>query len=172
MFQSKRRERDVGAPVGNVGFTFEAGAFVELQFSESFRLRAEGRQGLGGHDGLLGDLSADFVVRNDNSYVFSIGPRARWADNDYHDAYYGVTPAVALAAGVPTFDAASGFYAIGAAAGLTVMLGERWGIEAQAGYDRLINDAADSPITRAFGSRNQYSAGLGLFYEFNVGDIF
>ena len=170
-FQNKRREEDVGAPVGDVGFTVEAGAFVEVFPVRNFRLRAEGRRGIGGHDGWIGDLSADLIVRDRDTYVFSVGPRARWSDDAFHDAYFGVTPAVAAAAGLPVFEPDGGFHAVGIAAGLTHMLGRNWGVQARVGYDRLIGDAADSPIVRAFGSRNQYSAGLGLFYSFDVASL-
>jgi len=167
-FQNKRDEDDVGAPVGRVGFTVEAGGFVSIMPSENFRLRAELRQGLGGHEGLVGDLGADLIVRDENGYIFSIGPRARWADDDFHQAYFGVTPAVAGATGLAPYDPGSGFYAVGAQAGLTVRLGRNWGLQGYAGYDRLVGDAEDSPIVRAFGSRDQFSGGLGLFFEFNI----
>ena len=168
-FQNKRDEEEVGAAVGDVGFTVEAGAFVELFPGSNLRLRAEGRHGIGGHDGLVGDLAADFVIRDRDTYVFSVGPRARLSDGDYQNAYFGVTPAVAAATGLPVFDADGGIHAVGVAAGLTYKLGSNWGLQAYAGYDRLVGDAADSPIVRAFGSRNQYSAGFGLFYEFRIG---
>jgi MipA family protein len=167
-FQNKRDEDDVGAPVGDVGFTVEVGGFVELFPSDNFRIRAEVRQGLGGHEGLVGDLGADFVVRDENSYIFSIGPRLRWADNDYHDAYFGV-PAPIPASGLAAYNPNGGIYAFGAVAGLTHKLGRNWGVQAYVGYDRLVGDAADSPIVRAFGSRDQFSGGAGLFIEFNIG---
>jgi len=168
-FQNKREEDDVGAAVGDVGFTFEAGGFLEVYPSDQFRIRAELRQGLGGHKSLTGDIGADLIVRDEDSYIFSIGPRARWSENDYHDAYFGVTPAVSVATGLAAFDPDGGFYALGATAGLTVRLGGRWGLQGYVGYDRLIGDAADSPIVRAFGSRDQFSGGLALFFEFDVG---
>jgi outer membrane scaffolding protein for murein synthesis (MipA/OmpV family) len=167
-FQGKREEDDVGAPVGDVGFTVEAGGFVEVAPIRNFRLRAELRQGLGGHEGLVGDLGADFVIRDENTYIFSIGPRARWGDNDFHDAYFGV-PFPIPASGLPAYDPGGGFYALGAVAGITYKLGRNWGVQGYAGYDRLIGDAADSPIVLAFGSRSQFSAGAGLFIEFNIG---
>jgi MipA family protein len=167
-FQGKRQEDDVGAPVGDVGFTVEVGGFVEVYPSENFRLRGELRQGLGGHKGLVGDVGADFVVRDENSYIFSIGPRARWADSDHNRAYFGV-PVAIPASGLAAYDLDSGFYAVGAQAGLTYRVGRNWGLQGYAGYDRLIGDAADSPIVRGFGSRDQFSGGLGLFFEFNVG---
>lgn len=167
--RNKREESDVGAPVGNVGFTIEAGGFVELYPVRNFRLRADVRQGIGGHRGLVGDLGADIVIRDADSYIFSIGPRARWGDGDFNRAYFGVSPTAAAASGLPAFRPGSGFYALGAMAGLTTKFGRNWGMRAYLGYDRLINDAGDSPIVRNFGSRDQFSGGAGLFIELNVG---
>ncbi|MBV9883558.1 MAG: MipA/OmpV family protein [Sphingomonadaceae bacterium] len=167
--RAKRQEQDVGARVGDVGFTIEAGGFVELYPARSLRLRGDVRQGLTGHKGLVGDLSADLIIRDEQTYIFSIGPRARWGDRDFTRAYFGVTPAAALTSGLPAFQPRSGFYSAGVMAGLTYRLGGNWGMRAYAGYDRLINDAADSPIVHNFGSRDQFSGGAGLFLEFNVG---
>jgi outer membrane protein len=170
--QSKRQEEDVGAPVGDVGFTLEAGAFVQFLLGDSVRLRAEGRKGLGGHDGWIGHLGGDFVLRDRNTYVFAVGPRVRLSDDRYQNAYFGVTPAVSAATGLPVFDTGGGVHAVGAVASLTYMLDRQWGLYAYAGYDRLVGDAADSPIVRSFGSRHQYSVGLGAFYTFDIGRLF
>lgn len=167
--QNKRDENDVGAPVGNVGFTVEVGGFVSINPSRNFRIRAELRKGLGGHRALVGSLGADVIFRDDQNYIFSIGPRVRWADNRYHDRYFGVTPAVAGATGLATLDPDGGIYAVGGIANVTRRLGSNWGLRAYAGYDRLVGDAANSPIVRAFGSRDQFSGGAGLWIEFNVG---
>ena len=97
--------------------------------------------------GLVGDLSADFILRDGDQLIFSIGPRARWADNNFHDAYFGVTfaiPAIGLAA----LRSGQRLLRGGGRAGLTQRLGRNWGLFGYAGYDRLIGDAADSPIVR------------------------
>jgi len=167
--QSKREESDVGAPVGDVDFTVEVGGFVSINPSRNFRIRAEVRRGIGGHDSWVGSLGADLILRDDNTYIFSVGPRVRWADNRYNDTYFGV-PLAIPAGGLPApFDPDGGVYAVGAMAGYTQKLGRNWGLQAYAGYDRLVGDAADSPIVRGFGSRDQFSGGAGLFIEFNVG---
>ena len=168
-FQNKREQDDVGAAVGDVGFTVEAGGFVELFPTEALRLRAALRQGIGGHESLVGDLGADLIIRDEDSHIFSIGPRVRWGDGGYNRAYFGVTPAVAAATGLAPFAPGGGIFAVGANAGYVQMLGRNWGVEAYAGYDRLVGDAADSPIVRGFGSRNQFSGGIGLFYTFTIG---
>jgi outer membrane protein len=168
-FQSKREEDDVGAPVGDVGFTVEVGGFVDINPSRNFRIRAELRRGLGGHKAWVGSLGADLIMRDDQNYIFSIGPRLRWGDNRYTDAYYGV-PLAIPASGIPAaYNPRGGITAVGAIANLNHRLGRNWGLQAYAGYDRLVRDAADSPIVRGFGSRDQFSGGAGLWIEFNVG---
>ena len=54
------------------------------------------------------------------------------------------------------------------ASGLDYQLGPRWGVFGYARYERLVGDAAKSPVVREFGSRNQMSAGIGLNYTFTV----
>lgn len=171
-FQGERDEADVGAAVGDVDFTVEAGAFVNFNISPNFRIRLEGQKGLGGHEGLVGALAADFAVRGGNDTLFTIGPRLRLNDDDYADAYFGVTPAVAAATGLPVYDPDGGIRAVGAIAGITHQISRNFGIYGYAGYDRLVGDAANSPIVRNFGSRDQFSAGLALFVSFSIGNPF
>jgi outer membrane protein len=54
-------------------------------------------------------------------------------------------------------------------AGVTHQLTRSFGIYGYAGYDRLVGDVADSPIVQSFGSEDQFSAGLALFFTFGVG---
>jgi MipA family protein len=171
-FQGERDEEDVGAAVGDVDFTVEAGAFVNFNISPNFRIRLEGQKGIGGHDGLVGTVAADFAVRGGNDTLFTIGPRLRVNDDEYARAYFGVTPAVALATGLPVYDPDGGIRAVGAVAGITHQISRSFGVYGYAGYDRLVGDAADSPIVRNFGSRDQFSAGLALFVSFSIGNPF
>jgi outer membrane scaffolding protein for murein synthesis (MipA/OmpV family) len=169
-FQTKRKERDVGAAVGNVPFTVEAGGFVQAYAGRNLRFRAEARRGIGGHDAWLGDVSADFIFsdRARMRTLFSIGPRLRLSDGRYNRAYFGVTPAAAARTGLAAYRPSGGVRAVGVVAGLVHQLSYHWGINAYAGYDRLVGDSADSPIVRRFGRRGQPSAGLGLSYTFKV----
>ena len=166
--QSKRKESDVGAPVGKVKTTVEVGGFAEYEFSDSFRLRADLRKGLGGHDGVVGSVGADYIWRDGDKYVFSVGPRALFSNARFHRAYFGVTPTAALASGLPTYRPDGGIYAVAAASGLTYQFSPRFGMFGYARYERLVGDAAKSPIVRELGSRNHLSGGLGLSYTFNI----
>ena len=95
-----------------------------------------------------------------------IGPRLLIADSRYERAYFAVTPAASLASGLPTYRPRGSIYGVAAASGLSVQLDSRWGLFGYARYERLVGDAARSPIVRQFGSRDQLSAGLGLSYIF------
>jgi outer membrane protein len=171
-FQGERDEEDVGAPVGDVDFAVEAGAFVNLNISPNFRLRFEGLKGITGHDGLVGNVAADFAVRSQDT-LFTIGPRVSFADEDYMQTYFGTnTGATPPLPGFPVYDPDGGVRALGVMAGLTHQLTRSFGVYGYAGYERLVGDAADSPIVTNFGSRDQFSAGLALFVSFSIGNPF
>jgi outer membrane protein len=165
---SSRKDSDVGAPVGKVKTTLEAGAFAQYEANDSWRLRGELLKGLGGHDGLVGSVGADKVWRDGDKYVFSIGPRVLFSDSRYQRAYFGVSPAAAVATGLPVYRPGGGVHALALASGLSYQFNDRFGMFGFGRYERLVGDAAKSPIVREFGSRNQLSAGIGLNYTFNV----
>ncbi|HWV60794.1 MAG TPA: MipA/OmpV family protein [Sphingopyxis sp.] len=165
-FIGKRKASDIGADLPKVGFTIEAGAFAQAYLTPALRIRAEGRKGLSGHKGWVGEVSADYIARQGDDWLFSIGPRVTLGDAKYHRAYFGVTPAAAATSGLPAYDPGGGVQSVGVAAGYHHMLGKNWGIAVYGRYDRLVGDAADSPVTRQLGSRNQPSVGVALSYTF------
>ncbi|WP_156841918.1 MipA/OmpV family protein [Novosphingobium aquimarinum] len=165
-FEGKRSSSDVGGALPEVDISIELGAFAQYQLSDSVRLRAEGRQGVTGHDGFIANLGADYVWREGDRQLFSIGPRVTVTDSSYQNAYFGVRPEDAAASGLTEFDADGGVQAVGATAGYIRQLTKRWGIYSYAKYDRLVGDPADSPLVERFGSRNQFSGGLALTYTF------
>ena len=165
-FEGKRDADAVGAPIHKVGFAIEAGAFVQTWVGEALRLRVEGRRGLTGHGGWIGAVSADYVAREGDDWLFSIGPRVTLSDRKYQRAYFGITPADSAASGLAAYNPKGGVQAVGIAAGYLHQLSRRWGIASYARHDRLTGDAADSPVTRSLGSRNQLSGGIALSYTF------
>ena len=168
-FEGSRTAKDVGADLDKVPFTVEAGAFVEYEFSPKFRFRSELRKGLGGHDGWIGQTGVDFVARDGDDWLFSIGPRLTWSDSRYHRAYFGVTAAESVRTGLAAYAPDGGIQAVGATAGFLAQLSKRFGLYSYVKYDRLVGDAADSPVVRGFGSRDQLSGGLALTYTFGKG---
>lgn len=166
--EGKRDEDEVGAPVGDVKRTFEAGAFAQYEISDAFRLRAEARKGIGGHDGLVASIGADKIWRDGDRYAVSLGPRLLFSDAKYQRAYFGVSEATALESGLEPHRPGSGLHAVAATGAMQYSLGGGWGLFGYARYERLVGDAADSPIVRELGSPNQYSAGLGINRTFTI----
>lgn len=165
-FIGKRTAADVGANLPKVGLTIEAGGFAQVSLSPNFRVRAEARRGLGGHDGFVGEVSADYVARDGDDWLFSVGPRVTLGDGKYQRAYFGVSPAASTASGLPAYDIDGGVHAVGVTAGYLQQLSPRWGFAVYGRYDRLVGDAARSPVVRELGSRDQPSVGVALSYTF------
>jgi MipA family protein len=166
--EGSRRESDVGAPVGKVKTTFEVGAYADYLPSDNVRLRTELLKGVNGHQGVVGSVGADYIAREGDNYVVSMGPRILFSDSRYQRAYFGVTPAAAAASGLPVYRPKGGVHALALASGLSYQFSPRFGAFGFARYERLVGDAAKSPIVRELGSRNQISAGLGLSYTFTI----
>ena len=166
--EARRNESGVGAPVGSIPRTFEAGAFVQYLAGDSIRFRAKLLKGINGHGGLVGSVGADKIWRDGDRYVVSIGPRLLFSDARYQRAYFGVSPLASVASGLPAYHPGGGVHAVAVASGVTYALNNRWGLFGYARYERLVGDAAKSPIIREFGSRNQLSGGIGLNYTFTI----
>lgn len=167
-FMGSRTAKDVGTNLPRVGFTVEAGGFAQYFVARDFRVRAELRQGIGGHKGLVGNLSADFVARDGDASVFSIGPRLTIVNQKYQSAYFAVAPADAAHSGLAPYAAKGGIQSAGAAVGYLKQVSRRWGFYSYAKYERLFGNAASSPIVQRFGSRDQFSVGLAATYTFGI----
>lgn len=166
-FEGSRRTRDVpGVP--RVGFTVEAGGFLEYKFAKPLRARLEVRQGIGGHEGLVGMASVDYIARDQDEWLFAIGPRLSFSDGGYQRAYFGVPASATAASGLPAFRPDGGLHAVGGTVTFLKQLDRHWGISTYGKYDRLIQDAGRSPIVDRFDSQDQWSGGVMLTYTFGV----
>lgn len=157
--------------MGDVGRAGEFGGFAQKNLvGGKLRLRAEVRQGTGGHSGLVADTIIGWSDRKkDASLLWNLSLRATWADSDYSNVYFGVTPGQAAAAGLPAFRTGSGLISAGAGAALTKPLGrfgENGALTLFTSYDRLGDVAADSPLIRQRGQRDQVSVGLAYGVRF------
>lgn len=161
-FEDKRTLDDTDGLAPRVKFSFEAGGFVQYAPIEALRLRVEARKGVTGHKAFTGSVAADYVARDADRWLFSIGPRVTFSDGKYQRAYFGV-PVGGL---LPAYRPGGGIQAVGGATSVRFSLGGRFGVLGYAKYDRLVDDAADSPLVRAIGSRDQYSGGVALSYTF------
>ena len=134
---------------------------------EHWRAFAELRQGINGHTGQVGQLGIDGIIYPSDKWEVSFGPRADFASGEYMDTYFGVTPTEAANSGgrLTAYDPGAAFKSLGLSARASYDWNDDVRVHFQGGYDRLIGDAADSPIAGG-GSKDQFSVGVGLSYRF------
>ncbi len=144
----------------NVHWAMEAGLGIGYE-ERNYRFFADMRYGFFGHDSFVGDLGADAIAYPIDGLTLTLGPRISLGSDRFANTYFGVSSSEAVTSDFNAYDASGGVLGAGMTLGARYLLNERWGIEGAATYDRLMNDAADSPITKA-GSADQYSFTIGL----------
>ncbi|MCZ8163797.1 MAG: MipA/OmpV family protein [Beijerinckiaceae bacterium] len=154
--------------LGDVDLAVEAGLFAEYWATEWLRVRSEVRRGLTGHEGLVGDIGADVVLKPLAPLTLSIGPRLAWGDNEYMSTYFGVNAQQSAGSGLSQYKAQAGIRSIGVTASASYRATEKITLTGFAKFDRLVGDAAAAPLVKGpNGSQNQFAAGLGISYAFD-----
>lgn len=157
--------------LGDVDGTFEVGGFAEYSW-EQWSAKVEVRQGIGGHEGLVGDISANYMndihslfYTEDLPIYLSVGPHAKLVSSDYNQAYFGVSAAQSARSGLAQYKADGGLLSYGLDASLTMPVNDSISTTLFVGYDRIAGDAADSSLVQRRGSENQVKAGLFVTYS-------
>lgn len=151
--------------MGDVDAAGEAGAFVHYDL-RPFKLGAEIRQGFGGHDGVVGDLFANWSTKLSESLMLTAGPRATVASKDFTQTYFGVSAGQSARTGYRQYNPDGAYMSYGLGANLTYMVTDRLSVGGFAGVDRIAGDAADSPLVDQAGSPTQARVGVTLGYSF------
>lgn len=125
------------------------------------------RQGFGGHHGVTGTIGSDLIFRPNDRLTIAGGPRINLGDSEYAQTYFGVSAAEAAASTYGQFDASGGVLGAGVTVRATYRMNDRWALEGVASYEKLMNDAKDSSITRA-GSEDQWTVGIGVSRAFTL----
>ena len=93
-----------------------------------------------------------------------MGPRVSFGDDTFASTYFGVPETTANFA---AFEAEGGALGAGFEINAVFDLSDTWAIDGALGYERLLGDASDSPITVG-GSEDQWSLRIGLRREFTL----
>jgi MipA family protein len=155
-----------------VNTSIEIGGFAEWEPVSWGRIRAEVRKAVTGYDGWAATLEAD-VWRDWGPLRLSAGPRLEFGNQQYANAFFTVTPFQAalnqLSGGPLTpYSASGGLAAAGGALAARYDINETWRISGVGVYETLTGSDANSPLVTHTGSRNQFSAGLGIAYRFRT----
>lgn len=118
------------------------------------------------HGGYTVALETAWSARVSDRVSYGLGANVVWADESYMQAYFGVDGAGSAASGLAAFQPEAGVESVGLSANLRYRLTEDWGVAIFASYDRLLDEAADTPIVAQEGSENQAMVGFAVYRAF------
>jgi len=144
------------APVLSVGGAFKLAGLP---------LAAELRHAFGSHDGTQLDLGLKAPWKIGSHVDLSIAPAITWADRRYMQAFFGVTSAQAAASRYAAYDARSGLKSAQLTVDMDMALSRWWHVNATVQAKRLLQDAADSPITE---KTTQVSGMVAVLRQFQL----
>lgn len=161
-------ERDTAIEIGGFGGMSWHGLTNPY---DSLSLRVDVLKDVGGaHDSTVITPSLSFGSPLSRSTYVSATASAEWAGDGYADYYYSISPAEALASGLPPYKAKGGFKHWGLSlTGLQMVTGDLTGglgVFALGSYKRLHGDFKDSPIVDIRGRASQWMGAIGLAYTF------
>eukprot|EP01037_Dinobryon_pediforme_P010979 gene10979-11060_t len=149
--------------LGNVGTSVELGGFVGYTIGDFEARVIVGQDVAGGHKGLVGELNATYSTAvfgtSAGPWIVATGPSLTIVDSRYNRSYFGVDAKQSARSGRPQYRPGGGLEAAGFAATLVIPIAKHVAVTGLLGYNRLLDDAARSPIVRKGGSPNQFSAG-------------
>lgn len=128
----------------------------------------------GAHSGMVVQPSVSYFTPLSRSFALALGVSGQYADGDFIDYNFGVTPEQSLQSGgvLPVFETdGGGFTRASATTALFYDLdgdlaNGGWALFGLANYSRMFGDAADTPYTSIRGDRNQFIGALGVGYTF------
>ncbi len=128
-----------------------------------FEAFADARYGFG-HDSFTGEFGMDGIAYPNEKWELRVGPRVVWGGQGFADTYFSVDGPESTASGLDKYQADGGILGAGIEATARYRFNNLWGMEAGIRADRLLNDAAASPITDA-GSEDQFRVRVGITRE-------
>jgi outer membrane protein len=99
-----------------------------------------------GNDGVLVNFGVALPYKLTDTTTVTARVSADWADQNYMQTYFGVTPTQSQNSGYSQYNAGAGIKDVGIGLGLTHRFDEHWLLAVDARVTRLTGDAENSPI--------------------------
>jgi outer membrane scaffolding protein for murein synthesis (MipA/OmpV family) len=167
------REDDIDdsavAALGSIDTATEPGAFAAY----SWPLAADSRMRVGGeylhdvsgvYDGWRGGLSLGYSREIGPGWSLNVEAALGLVSDDYADTFFSVSRSGARASGLDRYRAQGGADNLGVTLVLGHQVTDRLGLFGVVALQRLLGDAADSPIVADAGDPDQVMAGIGIAY--------
>ncbi|MXO66994.1 MipA/OmpV family protein [Altererythrobacter endophyticus] len=126
---------------------------------------------LGAHDGMTISPSISYFTPLSRGIVTILAVSAEHGNDKFNDYYYSISPAGAVASGLPEYEADGGWNSAGATLIMGVDLdgdltNGGLALVGVAGYSRQLGDAKKTPLTSIRGDADQFFGGAGIAYTF------
>ena len=144
----------------------EAKLFADYTLAEAFPLdiRVDARKQLGATNGYIGDIGAYLPMPGSSQqFVWFAGPTVTAADNRYMQGYFGISDHQAAQTHYKKFKAVGGFKSAGFGISAAWIITPHLILNADGAVERLLGDAASSPITD---TKYEEVASLAAIYKF------
>ena len=154
--------------MGDVPGTVSLGGFVEYSL-KPYKATLRLHKGITGHEGVVGEAGVSYggaVTHNGPPLIYSVGPHVKFGNQNYTNAYWGISPEQSVRGGLAPYHADGGITAYGVNAFAMVPWTKAVSFSVIAGFDRLAPPVANSPLVRVRGSENQALGGLFFSYGF------
>ena len=150
--------------LGNVDPSAELGGFVRYALGGGVAAKTGLRVGAGvDNKGALWDVGLEFGQSLGADWRLGAGLTATYANSDYLQSYFGVTPKQAAASGYAVYSPSAGLRDVTAKVSLTYLFTPRVALTGAISHTSLMGDAKDAPMVR----RNSAASGLlALTYAF------
>jgi outer membrane scaffolding protein for murein synthesis (MipA/OmpV family) len=130
---------DVPAALGVKGFADYTLGFVNLNASVT-KFTATG------NDGVLVNFGVAVPYKLTDSLSVSARVSANWADQDYEQTFFGITPTQSANTGYSQYSPSAGIKDVNFGVGARYRFNEHWLLAVDARLTQLTGDAANSPI--------------------------
>jgi outer membrane scaffolding protein for murein synthesis (MipA/OmpV family) len=148
--------------LGDVDGAVQGKVFASYSWN-GIDLSAEVAQSFGGSDGTVVEAGIAYPIALGERLTLTPGVSLSWADDDYMEAYFGVSASQSANSGLSRYSANAGFKDVDLSLDARYLLTEHWALGLRVGAGYLLGDAADSPITQE--SIQPYSM-LSVVYRF------
>lgn len=178
----QNRHRNIKDPVveaaGKLGTAIEVGATFGITFKkvlnkyDRISIGSDVRWDVNGaHRGFVFDPGVSYRTPLSHGIIVGATVGAQYADTDFNDYYFSVSPVQSAASGLPTYVARKGWFKAGTSLAVGFDLDgdiENGGfiVGALVGYSRMLDDAKRTPYTSIRGSADQFYAATGIGYIF------
>lgn len=153
--------------LGDASSSFQAGAIMEYQPHDCCYVFLKGRHDVNADYGTFVDVGGEVTAPlAPQHWYLNVRVTATWASRSGTQPMFGITPAQSAASGLAPYSPSSGMHDATVTPSLIYDVDGHWSVAGRVKYERLLDQAADSPLVKTRGSADQLSAELLLLYHF------